>query len=107
MLRSKATSPHVITAIDVDYEAVERARRAEKAQFKTDEGFSLTYLPFISRAVVDALEDFPHMNATVGEGELIVHNYVNLAIAVDLNFEGLLAPVIHEADDKRLRAIAR
>ena len=51
--------------------------------------------------------DFPHLNATVGDGELIVHNYVNLGIAVDLNFEGLLVPVIHDADDKRLRAIAR
>ena len=47
------------------------------------------------------------MNATVGDGELVVHNYVNLGIAVDLNFEGLLVPVIHDADDKRLRAIAR
>ena len=51
--------------------------------------------------------NFPHMNASVGEGEIIVHNYVNLAYAVDLNFEGLLAPVIHGADDMRLRAIAR
>jgi len=57
--------------------------------------------------VIDALRNFPHMNASVGEGELIVHNYVNLAYAVDLNFEGLLAPVIHGADDMRLRAIAR
>ena len=47
------------------------------------------------------------MNATVGEGELIVHHYVDLGIAVDLNFEGLLVPVIREADTKRLRAIAR
>ena len=107
MVRSLATSPHVITAIDVDYEAVERARRAAKEQFKAEEGFSLTYLPFISRAVVDALAEFPHMNATVGERDLIVHHGVNLAIAVDLNFEGLLAPVIQGADGKRLRAIAR
>ena len=107
MVMSKATSPHAMTAVEVDYENVERARRAHRDDWKATEGFSLTYLPFISRAVVDALRDFPHMNATVGDGELIVHNYVNLAIAVDLNFEGLLAPVIHEADDKRLRAIAR
>ena len=107
MVMSKATSPHAMTAVEVDYENVERVRRAQGGDFKASEGFSLTYLPFISRAVIDALRDFPHLNATVGEGELIVHNYVNLAIAVDLNFEGLLAPVIHEADDKRLRAIAR
>jgi pyruvate dehydrogenase E2 component (dihydrolipoamide acetyltransferase) len=107
MVRSKATSPHAMTAVEVDFEAVERVRTAHRDQFKATEGFSLTYLPFISRAVVDALRDFPHLNATVGDGELVVHNYVNLAIAVDLDFEGLLAPVIHDADDKRLRAVAR
>jgi pyruvate dehydrogenase E2 component (dihydrolipoamide acetyltransferase) len=107
MVRSKATSPHAMTAVEVDFEAVERVRREHREAFRETEGFSLTYLPFISRAVVDALRDFPHLNATVGDGELVVHNYVNLAIAVDLDFEGLLAPVIHDADDKRLRAIAR
>ncbi|MGZ4785382.1 MAG: 2-oxoglutarate dehydrogenase, E2 component, dihydrolipoamide succinyltransferase [Acidimicrobiales bacterium] len=107
MVMSKATSPHAMTAVEVDYENVERVRRVNRDGFKASEGFSLTYLPFIARAVIDALRDFPHLNASVGDGELIVHNYVNLAIAVDLNFEGLLAPVIHEADDKRLRAIAR
>ena len=107
MVMSKATSPHAMTAVEVDFENVERARRVHRDDFKASEGFSLTYLPFISRAVIDALRDFPHLNATVGDGELVVHNYVNLAIAVDLDFEGLLAPVIHDADDKRLRAIAR
>src|SRR5581483_9636487 len=72
-----------------------------------EEGFGLTYLPFIARAVVDAIREFPKMNASVGDDELIVHHYVNLGIAVDLNFEGLLAPVIKDADGKRLRAIAR
>ena len=107
MVSSLATSPHVITAIDVDYEAVEKARKPLRDQFKAEEGFSLTYLPFISRAVVDALAEFPHMNATVGNGELIVHQYVNLSIAVDLDFNGLLAPVVTGAEGKRLRAIAR
>jgi 2-oxoglutarate dehydrogenase E2 component (dihydrolipoamide succinyltransferase) len=107
MVMSKQVSPHAYTVIEVDYENVERVRRAHRETFRADEGFGLNYLPFISRAVVDALRSFPHLNATVGEGELIVHNYVNLSIAVDIDFEGLLAPVIHEADDKRLRAIAR
>jgi 2-oxoglutarate dehydrogenase E2 component (dihydrolipoamide succinyltransferase) len=107
MVMSKQVSPHAYTVIEVDYENVERVRRAHRDTFRADEGFGLNYLPFISRAVVDALRSFPHLNATVGEGELIVHNYVNLSIAVDIDFEGLLAPVIHEADDKRLRAIAR
>jgi len=107
MVMSKNVSPHAMTAVEVDYENVERVRRGHKDAFKQTEGFSLTYLPFIARAVIDALNNFPHMNATVGDGELIVHNYVNLAIAVDLNFDGLLAPVIQGADDMRLRALAR
>ena len=82
-------------------------RRAEGARFKAEEGFSLTYLPFISRAVVDAIREFPEVNATFGENELIVHNYVNLGIAVDLDFKGLMVPVVRDADGKRLRAIAR
>jgi len=107
MVQSKQVSPHVLTAVEVDFENVERTRKANKAEFKSHEGFSLTYLPFISRALVDALRDFPHMNASMGDGELIVHGAVNLAIAVDLNFEGLLAPVIRNADGMRMRAIAR
>jgi len=107
MVMSKATSPHAYTIVEVDYENVERVRRRHRETFRAEEGFSLTYLPFQARAVIDALRDYPHMNATVGDGELIVHNYVNLSIAVDLDFEGLLAPVVREADGKRLRAIAR
>ncbi len=107
MVRSKATSPHVLTAVEVDFEGVEKVRRAHGPSFKEAEGFSLTYLPFVSRAVVDAIEDFPYLNAAVGDGELIVHGRVNLAYAVDLDFQGLLAPVVHDADTKRLAALAR
>jgi len=107
MVRSKATSAHTVVAMEVDYEGVERVRRPERERFKEEEGFGLTYLPFLARAVIDAIEDWPHINSSVGDDELIVHHYVNLGIAVDLNFEGLLVPVIHDADTKRLRAIAR
>jgi 2-oxoglutarate dehydrogenase E2 component (dihydrolipoamide succinyltransferase) len=107
MVASKATSPHAITIVEVDYEAVERVRRAERDRFRAEEGFSLTYLPFISRAVVDALHEFPHMNASVADGSVVLHDRVNLSIAVDLDYQGLLAPVVRDAHDKRLRAIAR
>ncbi len=107
MVRSQQTSPHVLTAMEVDFEGVDRVRRAHKATWKDQEGFSLTYLPFVARAVVDAIEDFPHLNASVGDGELLVHHPVHLAIAVDLDFEGLLAPVVRNTESKRLRAIAR
>ncbi len=107
MVMSKQTSPHVLTAIEVDYEGVEKVRRAAKQAWKAEEGFSLTYLPFIARAVVDALRDYPHLNASFGGDELVVHAGVNLAVAVDIDFQGLLAPVIHGAEGKRLRQIAR
>ncbi len=107
MVMSKAVAPHTLTAIEVDYEAVEQIRNEHGAGFKEQEGFSLTYLPFISRATIDALREYPHLNASVGDRELIVHNYVNLAVAVDLNFQGLLAPVVRDADGKRMRSIAR
>ena len=107
MVMSKQTSPHVLTAIEVDYEGVERVRRESTQAWKAAEGFSLTYLPFIARAVVDALRDYPHLNASFGDDELIVHAGVNLAIAVDIDFQGLLAPVVQAADGKRLRQIAR
>jgi pyruvate dehydrogenase E2 component (dihydrolipoamide acetyltransferase) len=107
MTRSKQTSAHVYASIEVDFEGVERVRSAEREAFKAAEGFSLTYLPFISRAVVDAIREYPEVNASFGENELIVHNYVNLGIAVDLDFRGLMVPVIHDADGKRMRALAR
>jgi len=107
MVMSKQVSPHVLTAVEVDFEAVERVRRSHGAEFKQQEGFSLTYLPFVARALVDSIRQFPHINSSVGEGELVLHDAVNLSIAVDLGFEGLLAPVVRDADAKRLRAIAR
>ncbi len=107
MVMSKQTSPHVLTAMEVDYERVEHVRRAVKSGWKADEGFSLTYLPFIARAVVDALREYPHLNASFGGDHLVVHDEVNLAVAVDIDFDGLLAPVVKRADGKRLRQIAR
>jgi pyruvate dehydrogenase E2 component (dihydrolipoamide acetyltransferase) len=107
MVRSKATSAHVYTSVEVDFERIERARAAHQAEWKATEGFSLTYLPFIARAFCDKVNDFPRVNASVGDDALVVHHDVNLSIAVDLDFDGLVAPVIRAADGKRLRAIAR
>lgn len=107
MVASKAAAPHAVTAVQVDFEGIERVRRTLKPVFAEEEGFSLTYLPFISRAVVDALHEFPHMNASMGDGTVVLHDEVHLSIAVDLDYEGLLAPVVRDAHGKRLRAIAR
>jgi 2-oxoglutarate dehydrogenase E2 component (dihydrolipoamide succinyltransferase) len=107
MVMSKATSPHAFSVVEVDFANVDIARSVVKSEFKAAEGFSLTYLPFIARAIVDGLAEYPHLNASVGNDELIVHNYIDLGIAVDLDYEGLLAPVIRNAETKRLKAIAR
>ena len=107
MVRSKATSPHVLTAVEVDFDAVEQARAAAKGDWKAKEGFSLTYLPFVARAVCDALADFPRLNASVDGDSLVVHGAVNLGIAVDMGEKGLIVPVVKAAEGKRLRQIAR
>ncbi len=107
MVMSKGVSPHAFSVVEVDFANVDAARSRVKAEWKATEGFSLTYLPFITRAVVDALAEFPHLNASVGADELIVHHFVDVGIAVDLEFQGLLVPVVRAADTKRLRAIAR
>ena len=107
MIMSKAVTPHAFSVVEVDYANVDRTRSAVKREWKASEGFSLTYLPFICRALVDALAEFPHLNASVGQKELIVHRYIDLGIAVDLDYQGLLVPVVRDADTKRLRAIAR
>lgn len=107
MVASKSTSPHAFSVVEVDFANVDRVRSAVKADFRATEGFSLTYLPFIARALVDGLQEFPNLNASVVGSDLVVHGYIDLGIAVDLGYQGLIAPVIRGAETKRLRAIAQ
>ena len=107
MVRSKATSPHTLVVVEADYENVERTRRAQGGAFRQEEGFSLTYLPFVVRATVESLREWPRLNASVGEDSLIVHHRANLGIAVDLDHEGLIVPVIPRAEELTLRGVAR
>ena len=107
MVRSKATSAHTLMVREADYEGVEAARRAHGAAFRDAEGFSLTYLPFAAAAAVEALADFPHLNASVGDDSLVVHRAVNLGIAVDLDADGLVVPVVRDARGRGVRDLAR
>lgn len=106
MARSAHTSPHAMTVMEIDYENVERARSAHRESWRAEHGFSLTYLPFIIRAVIEALEEWPYLNASVEEEGLRVHHDINIGIAVDLDYDGLIVPVIRHADDLRLEALA-
>ena len=107
MVRSKATSAHTLMVREIDYEKVEQVRRTYGLRFREEEGFTLTYLPFVARATVEALVDFPHLNASVGDDALVVHHDLNLGIAVDLDNQGLIVPVVHNAEELNLRGMAR
>jgi len=109
MVRSLKTSAHVWTSVEVDFEHVEQVRQRHREQFKKAEGMSLTYLPFIARAVCDALREFPAVNSSVDieNQTMTLHHYVNLGIAVDLSEQGLVAPVVKNADSLNLRGLAR
>ena len=107
MVRSKTVSPHVAQGVEVDFSSVDKARQEKGAAWNAREGFSLTYLPFIARAVCDTISEFPNINAHVEGDELVVYDQVNLSIAVDLNFQGLVAPVIQNASAMTAVEIAR
>jgi 2-oxoglutarate dehydrogenase E2 component (dihydrolipoamide succinyltransferase) len=106
MVRSKATSAHVLQAIDADFAAVDVVRLAMRDKWKADKGYSLTYLPFVARALCLAIAEFPKVNATVDSEALLVHKAINLAIAVDLDFEGLVAPVLRNAGELKVLELA-
>jgi 2-oxoglutarate dehydrogenase E2 component (dihydrolipoamide succinyltransferase) len=107
MVRSKAISPHTLMAVEVDYSAVDAVRRHQAEEWRRAEGFGLTYLPFVSQAVVDALTAYPQLNASVQGDGLFVHREVHLGIAVDLDTDGLVVAVVRAAGGKRMRRIAQ
>ena len=99
--------PHVFQAIDIDFTEVEAVRSRHKEKFKADTGFGLTFLPFIARAVCISLQAFPHINARFDGKSLIVSSDINLGIAVDLNYNGLVVPVVHGVQDFTLQGLAK
>jgi 2-oxoglutarate dehydrogenase E2 component (dihydrolipoamide succinyltransferase) len=107
MAKSWSTVPHVLQVVEADFSGVDRARGAAAARWKSREGFSLTYLPFVAWAVSRALARFPRLNASFGGDALVLHPRINLGIAVDLNFEGLLVPVVKDAPARSLPDLAR
>ncbi len=107
MVRSKATSAHVLQAVEVDFSGVDVARGVLKKAWREREGASLSYLPFIARAVALALPEFPQLNAHVAGESLTLYKAINLALAVDLDRGGLVAPVIKNVAMLRVPEIAR
>ncbi|MDP2400280.1 MAG: dihydrolipoamide acetyltransferase family protein [Burkholderiales bacterium] len=107
MAKSWQTSPHVLQVVEADFLKVDQARAAHGAAWKAREGFSLTYLPFIVRAVSIALGKFPKLNASLSGDGLTLHRRINIGIAVDLNFDGLVVPVLKDVPSKSLPQIAK
>ena len=106
MVMSKRTAPHVTTVHRVDMTNVAKLRDKTKSAFKDNYGFSLTYLPFIARAAVAALRQYPLLNASIDGTNIIYHNEINIGIAVALE-NGLIVPVIRNADEKNVIGLQR
>ncbi len=106
MTRAKQTIPHAWQTQEVDMSGVVANRNANKAAFQKQEGFSLTYLPYVMAAAVSALRENPHVNATFNETELIVHRDINLGISVGME-DTLLVPVVRRADGLSIAGLAR
>jgi 2-oxoglutarate dehydrogenase E2 component (dihydrolipoamide succinyltransferase) len=109
LIHAKQTAAHVWTSVEVDYENVAQARAKFGPAFKEAEGASLTYLPFIARATMDALAAYPvvHPRFDLDAGTHTFHRSVNLGIAVDLDQKGLVVANIADADSKTLKGLAR
>jgi pyruvate dehydrogenase E2 component (dihydrolipoamide acetyltransferase) len=106
MVRSKQTAPHVTTIHKVDMTKVAKIRARNKASFQDRYGMSLTFLPFVTQATVEALRAFPIVNASIEGNNIIYHNEINIGIAVALE-NGLIVPVIRNADEKNVVGLQR
>jgi len=106
MLASRRTSAHVTTIHKVDMTKVAQMRNLHKAAFQSNYGMSLTFLPFVVRAAVVGLRTYPLLNASIEGNNIIYHNEINIGIAVALE-NGLIVPVIRQADEKNVLGLQR
>jgi 2-oxoglutarate dehydrogenase E2 component (dihydrolipoamide succinyltransferase) len=109
MVRSKATSPHVYSTAEVDVTNIAKWRTANQDKFQKQEGFKLSFTPFFLEAVVKGLKEYPKINASVENDNLIIKKNVNLGCAVALGkdgTEGLIVPVIKNAHQLNFAGLA-
>jgi 2-oxoglutarate dehydrogenase E2 component (dihydrolipoamide succinyltransferase) len=105
MVTSRRTSAHVHSVFEVNFTRLAQIREARKAEFERA-GAKLTYMSFITKAVVDALREVPIVNASVDGENLVYHKDINVGIAVALDW-GLIVPVVKRADEKNLVGLSR
>lgn len=106
MVRSKHTAPHATTVQEVDMSRIVRWREGIKQEFKHREGVDLTYLPFVVKATVEALKEIPIMNASWVDNKIILKKQINIGVAVALE-DGLIVPVIRNADERSIAGLAK
>ena len=106
MVHTVHISPHVALFTEVDMSNVVKIREKNKDSFYQREGVKLTYLPFISDAVIRTLKEFPYVNASIDNENILIKNYINLGIAVATE-QGLLVPVIKNADNFNVAGISK
>jgi 2-oxoglutarate dehydrogenase E2 component (dihydrolipoamide succinyltransferase) len=106
MILSKRTSAHVTTVHKTDMTKVAKLRERHKTEFQQRYGYSLTYLPFVIAATVEAIHEYPILNASIEGSNIIYHNEINIGIAVALE-NGLIVPVIRNADEKNVVGLQR
>jgi 2-oxoisovalerate dehydrogenase E2 component (dihydrolipoyl transacylase) len=106
MVRSKTTIPHAWQTQEADMSGVVANRAANKAAFQKQEGFSLTYLPYVMAATASALREHRQVNATFNETELMIHRDINLGISVGLE-DTLIVPVVRRADGLSIAGLGR
>ncbi len=106
MVRSYQTIPHAWLAMEADVTKLVRLRESVKEDFRRREGVDLTYLPFVVKAVVEALKEHPILNAVWAEDKIVLKKRINIGIAVALE-DGLIVPVIKDADQKSIAGLAR
>src|SRR5579884_2269612 len=106
MVDSKRTNAHVHTVFKIDFTRIVKIREKEKSKYEQRNGVKLTYMPFISRAVIATLRKMPIINASMEGDAIRYHQNINLGIAVALDW-GLIVPVIKQAEDRSFVGIAR
>lgn len=106
MVRSKQVSPHVTTVDEADMSTIVQLRNRFREPIEKKHNVGLTYLPFIVKAVVEGLKAFPKVNSSIEGEEIVLKKFYNIGIAVALD-EGLLVPVIQEADKKSIVELAK
>ncbi|BAS26682.1 dihydrolipoamide acetyltransferase family protein [Limnochorda pilosa] len=106
MVQSSQEIPHAWTMVEADVTGLVRLVGAQGERFREREGVPLTYLPFLIQAAVDALKEYPLLNASWRDGEILVHRSIHIGVPVGLE-DGLIVPVIRDADQKSLAGLAR